>query len=49
MACPSMNAGNYKVKWDGKDDKNNIVSSGIYLYYLKTGEFDKVNKMLLIK
>jgi len=41
--------GEHKVNWDGKDDKGNSVSSGIYFYKLKVGDFSKVKKMLLIK
>ncbi len=41
--------GEYKIIWDGKDDKGNSVSSGIYFYRLKAGEFTEVKKMLLIK
>ncbi len=37
------------VVWDGTDDNNQPVSSGIYLYKLKTGSFEKTDKMILIK
>ena len=42
-------SGEYKVVWDGKDDKGKSVSSGIYFYKLKVGDFSQVKKMLLIK
>ena len=39
-----------KVIWNGKDDNNKPVSSGIYLYQLKCGEYKSpVKKMCLIK
>jgi len=41
--------GEYKIIWDGKDDKGNEVSSGVYFYQLKAGEQKKIHKMLLIK
>ncbi|KPL15904.1 MAG: hypothetical protein AMS26_06345, partial [Bacteroides sp. SM23_62] len=41
--------GEYKVIWDGKDDKGNSVSSGIYFYKLKSGDFVQVKKMLLLR
>jgi len=41
--------GEYKVVWDGKDDIGNPVSSGIYFYKFKAGDFSEVKKMLLIK
>jgi|GEM_PF-1788902 len=38
-----------QVVWDGKDDNNKPVGSGIYLYKLKTGNFEQTRKMILIK
>ena len=42
-------AGTYLVKWDGKDEYGNDVASGIYLYRLKTKNFDSARRMLLLK
>ena len=43
-------AGLYDVTWDGKDNDNKNVCSGIYLYQLiKNGETIKSRKMLLLK
>jgi hypothetical protein len=42
-------AGEHSVVWDGKDDNNKPVSSGIYFYKLKASDFQKVKKMLLMK
>ena len=41
--------GEHRVIWDGKDEKGNPVSSGVYFYKLKVGDFSQVKKMLLIK
>jgi len=41
--------GEYKVIWDGKDDKGNEVSSGIYFYRVKAGDEVMVKKMILVK
>jgi len=41
--------GNYSVVWDGKDQSGKEVSSGIYFYQLKMGEYSEVKKMLLLK
>lgn len=38
-----------EVVWDGKDENNNSVSSGIYFCRLKSGNFEKTRKMLLMK
>jgi hypothetical protein len=37
------------VVWNGKDNNNNQVSSGIYLYKLITDDYSKSNKMILMK
>jgi len=46
-------AGEYEVRWDGKNDFGNPVSSGIYFYHLKfNGEkeqFSRTRKMLLVR
>jgi hypothetical protein len=42
-------SGEYKVIWDGRDDKGNEVSSGIYFYKLQTENFSQTKKMLLVK
>jgi len=39
----------HQVIWNGTDDNNKPVASGVYLYKLKTGKFEKVNKMILMK
>jgi len=39
----------YSAVWNGKDDNNKQVSSGIYLYKLKTDNFEKTKKMILLK
>jgi len=38
-----------QIVWDGKDENNNPVSSGVYFYRLKAGNFEKSNKMVLLK
>ncbi len=37
------------VIWNGLDNNNNKVSSGIYLYKLITDNYSKTNKMILMK
>lgn len=37
------------VTWNGKDENNKSVSSGIYMYKLKSGEFTSTKKMMLLK
>ncbi|PLX04569.1 MAG: hypothetical protein C0595_02650 [Marinilabiliales bacterium] len=42
-----LNSGNHSVLWNGRDDNNQYVSSGIYFYTLKLGEFFASGKMIL--
>ena len=44
-----QNAGKYALIWDGKDDKNNPVSSGIYIYTIRSEEFNMQKKMILLR
>ncbi len=41
--------GNYKIIWDGKDDTGKEVTSGIYFYQLKTGDYSDCRKMVLLR
>ena len=39
----------YSVTWNGKDQNNQPVASGIYFYKLKSGDIEISRKMLLLK
>jgi len=41
--------GGYKVIWDGKDGKGKEVSSGVYFYRLKAGDFSQSKKLVIVK
>ncbi len=43
-----QNTGNYRVNWNGKDNSGNAVSSGVYFYTLKAGDFTSTRKMILL-
>jgi hypothetical protein len=45
----SQNGGEYEVVWDGKDDSGAVVSSGLYLYQLISGDFPQTEKMVRLK
>jgi len=45
----NLNSGEYNIKWKGKDDKNQDVSSGLYFYQIQTENIQRTGKMLLIK
>ena len=42
-------AGHYQVTWDGRDNLGREVSSGVYLYRLKSQGLVETNRMLLLK
>jgi len=42
-------AGEHSIIWDGKNQKNQPVASGIYLYRLKTDNLTRTRKMTLMK
>jgi len=41
--------GNYSIRWNGRDDAGNPVTSGLYLCTLSTGPLTVIRKMLLIQ
>jgi hypothetical protein len=44
-----MAPGVYHEIWDGRDDHDNQVASGIYFYRLRAGDFEDTKKMVLMK
>ncbi len=42
-------AGAYRILWDGKNAGGLSVASGVYVYQLKTGNFQDAKKMVLIR
>jgi len=41
--------GHYVVQWNGKNDNGEAVSSGVYFYRIKAGNFVATRKMVLLK
>ena len=41
--------GQQRVRWDGRNEKGKDVSSGIYLYRIRTLEFSQTKKMVLLR
>ncbi len=39
----------YTEEWNGTDDNNNTVSSGVYFYKMKAGRYTSTKKMILMK
>lgn len=49
LADEEMRAGSYVVDWDGRDHRGVELSSGIYFYRMRAGDFSDVRKMILLK
>ena len=47
--APSLAAGRYTVRWDGRDDDGREVASGVYLYRLATASFRATGRVVLIR
>lgn len=45
----SRTAGVHQAVWDGKDNRGGAVSSGVYFYRMKAGDYDKSRKMILLR
>ena len=42
-------AGNYSVVWNGRDNNNQPVSSGVYFYKMNAGKYSSTKKMIMMK
>jgi len=49
LANAHHKTGHYNLVWNGMDDANKPVSSGIYFYRLTTDKYQKTRKMLLVE
>lgn len=42
-------AGRHYVRWNGRNEQGVKSAPGIYLYQLKTSEFNQINKLIIVK
>jgi hypothetical protein len=49
LASGKRSAGAYNIQWDGTDQDGVRVSSGVYLYRLKTDSSARVRKLVLLR
>jgi len=45
----SKAAGNYNIVWDGRDDQNRSVASGVYFYRMTCDSYSATKKMIMMK
>ena len=45
----NLSAGKYFVKWDGRDDRGEEVSAGMYIYSLQSNDRIQSKKMILLR
>jgi len=41
--------GQHRIIWNGQDDSGHQVSSGVYLFRVRVGDFYEMKKMIMIK
>ena len=49
LSAGMMEAGWYKVNWDGKDEEGRVVSSGVYVVEIRTERFVEERKVVKVK
>ncbi len=49
LVAEELAAGNYRYHWDGRDRSGRALSSGIYIYRLRAGNFVQQRKMILMR
>jgi len=49
LISEQLTSGTHSTVWNGVNDNNNEVSSGIYFYKVKTSRYTSVKKMILMK
>lgn len=49
LVAGSLESGDHSVTWDGRDDGGARVPSGVYFYKLRAGDFEGMQRMVLLK
>ena len=45
----ARDAGEYTVRWDGRDDRGRKLATGVYLYRLRAEKYVETQKLLLLR
>jgi len=49
LQAGTLNAGSYRLRWDGKDSRGQVVSAGMYLYHIDAGVYSDTKKLIFLK
>jgi len=49
LADEEKEAGPHKYYWNGKDDNENVVGSGLYFVHIQAGDYKKTKKIVVVK
>jgi V8-like Glu-specific endopeptidase len=49
LVAEIQNAGYHVINWNGRDEQNQPVPSGVYLYQFKAGNFEVTRKMVFLE
>ena len=49
LVSKQLMIGTWAVSWDGRDENNQPVASGVYFYRIKAGDFVQAKRMVLVK
>ena len=49
LVAEKQSAGDYRIAWDGLDNSGKPVSSGVYLYSIRSGRYYATKKLVYIK
>lgn len=49
LVSANLASGEYSLKWDGRNNKDEQVASGLYYYLLQVGDRKAIKKMTLIR
>lgn len=49
LASGAFREGHHSLRWDGTDESNRLVASGVYIYRLKSGNFTETKRLTLLK
>jgi len=49
LADKAFDAGRHTLTWDGRSDTGQMSSSGVYIYRMRTGDFEAAQRLVMLK